>query len=299
MLIKIINMKNNSTLDSKIKKYAALAGGITAIAGFTNAQVVYTDINPDHLVTGNLGSYLLDLNSDVVPDFSFLTLDNTTTGTFTTSGIPVSYSVDYKAGLIYGASGNSWMANSSDTTIVNVPVGSTIGSSDFFGSGGTALGAMLDISIPLLGYSVTYPFGQFLDQEGFVGLKFNIAGNTHYGWVRVEVTPDGATLSVKDYAYDATPNTAIVAGETGSGPVGIANAENKVVIQNLNDRIRIKMNDQTNGYAIITSMAGQEVLTQAINNTIELIDLNELSSGIYMVTVNSDQETITKKIYKR
>ncbi len=282
-------------LDSKIKKYAALAGGITAVASITNAQVVYTDINPDHLVTGNLDTYLLDLNSDNIVDFSFSTM----IGSSVVSYSYITINFDYNGGLIYGASGNSWMGNSSDTTIVDVPAGSTIGSGGFFYGSGSALGVMIDYSVPAMGLSGTLQYGPFLGQEGFAGLKFQIGADTHYGWVRVEVTSDGTILSVKDYAYDATPNTAIVAGETGSGPVGIANAENKVVIQNLNDQIRIQMNDQTNGYAIITSMAGQEVITQAINNTIELIDLNELSSGIYMVSVNSDQGTITKKIYKR
>ena len=66
-------MKDYSTLDSKLKKYAALATGITAVAGTTNAQVVYTDINPDHLVSGNLDTYLFSPSVRTGILFSFLT----------------------------------------------------------------------------------------------------------------------------------------------------------------------------------------------------------------------------------
>jgi hypothetical protein len=125
-------MNDHSTLDSKLKKYAALATGITAVAGATNAQVQYTDINPDHLVTGNGDSYSLDLNNDNVVDFEFVTVSGTYS--FTYMSLPVN--MQYDIGLIYpGASSNSWMVNTSDTTIANLPAGSSIDPSNVFSSG--------------------------------------------------------------------------------------------------------------------------------------------------------------------
>ena len=62
----------------------------------------------------------------------------------------------------------------------------------------------------------------------------------------------------------------------------------------------IELNDElTNCIAIVTSITGQEVINQAINNTIEMIELNDLSKGIYVVSVNSDQGMVNKKIYIR
>ena len=43
-------MDINNT-DSKINKYLALAGGITTAVSGANAQVVYTDVNPDSLLS--------------------------------------------------------------------------------------------------------------------------------------------------------------------------------------------------------------------------------------------------------
>ena len=57
-------MKENSSLDSKLKKYASIAGSITAVVGTASAQVNYTDLNPDVLVTGQNSNYVLDLNGD-------------------------------------------------------------------------------------------------------------------------------------------------------------------------------------------------------------------------------------------
>ena len=62
--------------------------------------------------------------------------------------------------------------------------------------------------------------------RGYLGIAFDIGGNTHYGWIQVEVeqeiqlTPgvDGSPISasscitVLDYAYNSVPNRPILAG---------------------------------------------------------------------------------------
>lgn len=47
--------------------------------------------------------------------------------------------------------------------------------------------------------------------EGFLGLRFKINGQVHYGWARIEITGP-AEWVVKDYAYNATPNNPVYAG---------------------------------------------------------------------------------------
>jgi hypothetical protein len=290
-------MNKNSTLDSKLKKYSALATGVAAVAGIANAQIVYTDINPDHLVMGNLGNYSLDLNNDGTDDFDFTTMIGSTT--YVTSGIPIN--IAYKAGIIYPASGNSWMGNSSDTTIVSVLAGSSIGSSQFFAATGSNLGADLAITIPGL-YSGTYAYGPFLSQEGFVGLKFNAGANTHYGWVRVEVVTDSnsVTLSIKDYAYESTPNTAILAGLTENGPVGINEVDDFVnVINSINSLTVQTSSNYKNAEISLVSISGQKVINQQVNNSTTLLNTSDISSGIYLLSVVSDDKVYSKKVYLR
>jgi hypothetical protein len=64
------------------------------------------------------------------------------------------------------------------------------------------------------------PFGQIKGAlRHYLGVKFfDKAGKLHYGWVRVTLG-NGATIT--GYAYETTPNQAIVTGVT-HGPVGDA-----------------------------------------------------------------------------
>ncbi len=296
-------MKENSTLDSKLKKYAALAGTVTAAVSSVSAQVNYTDLNPDVLVTGNLDTYLLDLNADLLPDYGFATIDTAFGGTF--SGF--SYNVDY-AGAVLNATGNEWAGEnvvsgtgtsaSSNFVLKNIPQGSSIGPGNSWGSGSAMVGLNADISIPLLGYSTNFQSGPMIGTTGFLGLKFSVGGNTHYGWARVEVTPNGEILSIKDYAYDGTPNTPIVAGETGSGPVGVNENQDFVNVQSMGKFIRIELTQNFDfAQATVTSLSGQEVVSRELNNAISQINTSEIASGIYVLNINSNNGTYTKKLY--
>jgi len=72
-----------------------------------------------------------------------------------------------------------------------------------------------------------------IDDEGFLGFKFMDGPNTHYGWVRVRMNgamnvPDRGTggditsmgsITILDYAYQQSPDTAIPAGAMSSAPI--------------------------------------------------------------------------------
>lgn len=49
--------------------------------------------------------------------------------------------------------------------------------------------------------------------ERFLGLKFDINGRKHYGWAQLEVK-SATEWTIKDYAYNATPDKPILAGQT-------------------------------------------------------------------------------------
>jgi hypothetical protein len=56
-------------------------------------------------------------------------------------------------------------------------------------------------------------------QSNYIGFKFGVAGESHYGWVRMNVTfearADGkmGTMHIHGYGYETTPNKAIHAGQ--------------------------------------------------------------------------------------
>ena len=61
---------------------------------------------------------------------------------------------------------------------------------------------------------------------GFVGVKFENASGTHYGWIclQSDPTPGSESIQVNGYAYESTPGTTIQVGDTGSGIVECAAA---------------------------------------------------------------------------
>jgi hypothetical protein len=60
----------------------------------------------------------------------------------------------------------------------------------------------------------------FYGTTGFAGVRFNIGGQPHYAWLRLQINAAGDALTIIDWAYEDQPNTAISAGATpepGSG----------------------------------------------------------------------------------
>jgi hypothetical protein len=72
------------------------------------------------------------------------------------------------------------------------------------------------------GYANFYSHGPWVDvTRRYLGLKFSIGGQTHYGWARLNVVTftglfkSGGTYAVlTGYAYETVPNTPIVTGKT-------------------------------------------------------------------------------------
>ena len=59
-------------------------------------------------------------------------------------------------------------------------------------------------------FGCNYSWKDKLDK--YLGLRFIIDGKTHYGWVRLDITSFTQWV-IKDYAYNATPNKPILAGQ--------------------------------------------------------------------------------------
>lgn len=69
-------------------------------------------------------------------------------------------------------------------------------------------------------YTATYNYslnmgygGYWQGREGYTGVEFNIAGRTHYAWIRVGAPFEGLHGGyIYDYAYETRANTPILAG---------------------------------------------------------------------------------------
>lgn len=53
--------------------------------------------------------------------------------------------------------------------------------------------------------------------DKYLALKLIVGINTYFGWARFDVLESSASFTIKDYAFESTPNTCIQAGQTSLG----------------------------------------------------------------------------------
>lgn len=205
-------MNKKITLEDRLKKYAALAGGLTAVAGGVNAQVIYTDVDPDSVVTGDGSLFAVDFNGDSNIDITFTTKIDSSSF-YSSSSSWSSFTTNKVDATLPGGINEGWMGAAG--AVGNNGAGAAISAGAAFATG---IGSLANVRMytSASGGPYTVPNGAFLGTEGYVGVKFDIGGSAHFGWVRVSVSSDGTILTVKDYAYEATAGVAINAGDIGT-----------------------------------------------------------------------------------
>jgi hypothetical protein len=133
--------------------------------------------------------------------------------------------------------------------------------------------------------------------DKYLGLKFVVGGNTHYGWARLDSYAIGDSIVLKDYAFDATPGNGIMTGNMGAG-LSETQVDNLIKFVNQsNNSVQVVVNgDLTNGKVSVVSSTGQVVSADDITDKTFSVDMNNLSSGVYMVNVSFSEGSTTKKI---
>lgn len=200
-------------LQRRLNAYAlaasATGAAVLALTPASAAEIVYTPANA--MVTRN-GSLSLDVNNDGIVDFTIVEFAKGTSlrSTQLLSVIPAPGN-HVMCGWIVCTSGNSYAAA--------VQFGKNIGTSqygwlsfprdnmafyDFSGGRGESFG----------------PWGHiFGNRARYLGLKFQINGETHFGWARLNVrlkqnSPRTFQAHLTGYAYETIPNKPIKAGQT-------------------------------------------------------------------------------------
>jgi hypothetical protein len=213
--------KISDSLNRQLRTYAQAAGaaGVSALAlaGASQAKVIYTATNQ---VTHTGFPLYIDLNHDGIKDFLLRT-------TF----------YEGSSGLEVGLDASGYRnAN-------NVVAGRRFSRSSYFLSGASALPAGARIG-PKGNFSVRFPFmaeelfngvgsedsalgawagkGKGIDNR-YLGLKFVVGGEVHYGWARLSVALgnhrqfDDVSGTLTGYAYETVPGKPIIAGKI-TGP---------------------------------------------------------------------------------
>ena len=132
----------------------------------------------------------------------------------------------------------------------------------------------------------------------YIGFRILLNGNVHYAWAKVNVSGSASTgyqVQWLECAYETTPNTAITAGNTGTGiRENVTSA--RIAPNPTSDFVRIQAATTGNIDVTVCDLSGKTVNAPA---TIEgeqiLVNLSGLRSGIYFVKFDNSTVKVLKK----
>jgi hypothetical protein len=201
------------SLNQGLRSYslAASAAGVSlmALAYPANAEIVYT---PAGATLTRTGQFPIDFNHDGVVDFLVLNQSLYKTGTscsFCGQNLKLNGNGNVGAAVV---------GKRVDASALRA--GAVVGPADPFLNAQDA--SVLIASAFNDNNSFFNIYGKFPNTENrFAGLKFEINGEIHYGWIRFLIVKAGfrgsvpyAEAVVKGYAYETIPNQPIIAGQT-------------------------------------------------------------------------------------
>jgi len=260
-----------------------------------SAQVMYTDIADVTILAANSDSYPLDMDNNASPEMVvYGTIIDTVViiqTTFTGAAITTLSSTGIHG---FTSTIGTETVLEADSNWVTTAIGSSL---NYINSSTPSVfpGVGIGVNESQLGQS----FGNFLGlNDRYVGVEFDIAGSMHYGWIRVDMSANGDTCIIKDYAYEATAGVEILAGDMGSQFVEVEEElPVNLNIYNVGSDIHIQ-GDELNGTAVIFNLIGKEIVTAKINQS-TVVDLSNQPKGIYLVSYTQGTERITKKVLLR
>lgn len=282
--------KSTSFNKSKLMSYSAVAGAIVA-GNAIDAQVTYMDINPD-VVVDSLNPYQMDFNNDQTPDLVLGVQHIAGSGTGFT----------YIGQLAYAYAPTAKFVTTVDTltNAAALDCGVAISSASVIGTGNTGIfgyAALINGTQQFTSNSQTPGTTPFLGAtDKYLGLSFTAGANTHYAWIKLSVSADAKTITVKEYAFNATAGASINTCQT-SGLENVS-VEDKVTIKTtLNDATINVTSDLIGGKVSLVSMSGQVVKTISISDVNTTISFDGVDTGIYTVNAKFDGGSVNKRVY--
>jgi hypothetical protein len=287
---KEITKKSNS-LKLKLKAYTTLV--ISAIALDSSAQIIYTDI-PDTTLVNDNEFFDIDFNNDGSPEF------NLTLNTFFSSRGVGSLFFNGQINIlgINPRNGNVVIDSNSYPAGFNFNDLISLGSNSF-SSGNRAVVFHTFISSNYNSglYQNSKSNGNFLGVEKYLGVRFTIGSNQHYGWIRLDVSTRVDSVTIKDFAYDSTANAPILAGDRGA-LVGLrTNSFQKTDFYSSHNQLNFRGQIPANTQLSIIDLKGQKVKEAFLTENQRKQELSSFSNGIYVVEIRNGKSVLRKKMW--
>ena len=285
------------TTSKKLLNYGTMSVALLGAAS-VSGQITYTDLEPDEIINAGEGLNI-DVNGDGTNDFSahiIASFNNTDSfGARFITAPDANPDPNTGPGPI-GSTGNGFVGTGVNVIgeyvyVSNLVAGTPINESNDF---------LVDARGEMNFSSCAYSNSQFCDGvvDGYIGVSLNLEGETHFGWIRVDVPADATSMTVKDFAIQSMPNTAIEAGDMGEALSLEDNVIEGLSTYVANNALTINAVNPIENVAIY-NLSGQEVISRVFNNTTDTsIDLNSLSTGAYIASIQSEGTITAIKFVK-
>ncbi|MEN9699063.1 MAG: hypothetical protein RLZZ301_261 [Bacteroidota bacterium] len=295
---------STSPQQQKLKQYTAVAGALLASTS-VDAQVIAVNLNPDVVLDTTSAPYALDFNNDANPEITFA-IQNLN-GASSISGIAFTYAgaaggIQLSPNVsVIGAISAGGSSSSSSFQVSALNSGDAISAAQNFGSSSqVALGLDVTVNAGILG---TFPIqqGNFLGVSNkFMGAKFQIGTATHYGWVELSMAANATQLTIHGYGYQNTPDSTILAGEGGNAGLDHIALSQKVSILGKPSAAFIHITPDLMGATVqLLSTDGKVLKEQILTDISNELRYDELSTGIYLVSLQHQNDRITERVYVR
>lgn len=310
---KYLIMDKKDTLDKKIGSYSALTAAFVAGASAVNSQIVYVDIDPDTVLVNDGQTFDLDIDGDTNVDFNFNVAKTTSSYSYVTTGGSYFFSYSfYSRTKSFSFSGASSMnfAQSSNMDPAALSAGNMVSA-----TAGVNNGLIASSSFESSFYYSTFngsvygpTFTSNSNQGGnfapnddkFLGVRFNVGGNNHYGWIRLEVSSNYDSLIIKEYAYEQVSDSTIEVGDSLSFATGLEDISNQVEVrQGLDELVIFNNGNLQDGSIELISLDGKIVKSQQITQQRNTLPVDDLATGIYVADIRFKEGITRKKVYVR
>jgi hypothetical protein len=276
MLMKTKKLVKNDPLTGRLLSYSAAAGAILAIGHEADAQVIYTDVDPDVILEAAVDEeeiYELDLNNDGTIDLD----------------IKSAKDAWYNYGFVNPRPGGgvvtSFLFYACDTWSSTYHIALKFEEGDLIDG---ELNFLTDTQASMGWAAVTNTCttGQFHEESEFgkfLGVRISLdeGATHHYGWVRVEVDSVYNTVTVLDYAYEQIADRGIWAGSQSSLSVKDRLQEIGMQVYSANNLIIIDNAKHDLADAEVFNTAGQLLNTVQVQRGRNEIPVE--TNGLYFV----------------
>ena len=289
-----------------LKQYSLLANSIIGAGSVIQAQVSYTNIEPD-IVVDTVTEYLfLDINEDGDDDFligmgHLSRYGPGSIGDWHIYGPSIFWTENPENavhGLFVIGYEGTWTGRAYNLS-TNYFIGSNINFIENISNAFICAREYWENFEDNFLYAGQLGFWQDIQTDRYLGIRFQDGlDRTHYGWIRCDAPDSGRVLVIKDYAYETQAGVGIIAGDMGE-PVGIQ-TENKLLFSlypnPAQEWIEIRHYENEQLFADIRNLEGKLLLTQALQSgSANRLPVADLPMGTYVAVIRNETGEVKGK----